>query len=856
MSKEKMQMWEPIPMRDKATPFGTKGTASESPLPACSGRQRHRLASGLLLSLLMSSAFGLSTPALAENQTNYDALILRARAGDYEPALTMLRQQPATNTRAAYDRIVIAGWAGKPEETIATFEAMHPRPALPADVLQTVARAYRDTYRWPEALALYREGMRRFPSDASFAQGEVMVLADSGQEKLAVAHGEALTKRMPSNADNRLALGYAYLRLHAPFAALHEVDQAHTLAPNKGYVTREYVLSLQRAGMPDAALRVAREHPDLFNASQMRGFEGDAVAEQVRLASMPTRSEAERFVIADRALAQYDKLIPAWEKLGPDAHDDVVRLRIDRLNALHARVRMRELINEYEALRDAGVHVPRYVLDDVASTYLYLREPEKARDIYTRVAEGDEAGNDDPADRLRNESGLYYAYAEGEQNDEAGKMVKVVQSAFQPWLYYKGQPGRMPSDLYLESQQMGASAYLQAGDTPAAQQSLERMVENAPNNSGLRADLATVYRARELPRLSERTLKIAETQAPRNLSVENGQGFTALDLQEWRQAEALSADTIARYPENLGAQRLARLWEVHNKAELRVTGYRGISSDSPVSGSGDFGIDTVLYSRPIDYNWRVFGGGGYANGKFQEGNGNYRWLRTGVEWRGRDLTMEGEVSTNDYGFGTKPGLRLSAAYDLNDHWQVGGAGEILSRETPLRALASDVSSNRLNAFVRWRGDERREWTFSVSPSRFSDGNNRIEAGLLGRERIYTSPRVMADLLLDLSTSHNSKGNDVPYFNPRSDLTMVPSVKLTHVLYRRYETVWEQIGTLGAGTYSQQGYGTGGIVAVGYGQRYRANDVLDMGAMVTGISRPYDGQREREVRIVFDLNYRF
>ena len=39
-------------------------------------------------------------------------------------------------------------------------------------------------------------------------------------------------------------------------------------------------------------------------------------------------------------------------------------------------------------------------------------------------------------------------------------------------------------------------------------------------------------------------------------------------------------------------------------------------------------------------------------------------------------------------------------------------------------------------------------------------------------------------------------------------------------------------------------------------RYRANDVLDMGAMVTGISRPYDGRRERELRITFDLAYRF
>ena len=46
-----------------------------------------------------------------------------------------------------------------------------------------------------------------------------------------------------------------------------------------------------------------------------------------------------------------------------------------------------------------------------------------------------------------------------------------------------------------------------------------------------------------------------------------------------------------------------------------------------------------------------------------------------------------------------------------------------------------------------------------------------------------------------------------------------------------------------------------VIALGYGQRYR-NDVLDMGAMVTGISRPYDDRRERELRITFDLAYRF
>ena len=126
---------------------------------------------------------------------------------------------------------------------------------------------------------------------------------------------------------------------------------------------------------------------------------------------------------------------------------------------------------------------------------------------------------------------------------------------------------------------------------------------------------------------------MAETLTPRNIGVENGQGFTALALQEWRQAEALSRDTLARAPENPLSRRLAREWAVHNKAELRIGGYRGLASDSPVSGSGDFGIDAVIYTPPLDYNWRGFAGGGYANGDFEEGRGTYRWARAGAQWR-------------------------------------------------------------------------------------------------------------------------------------------------------------------------------------------------------------------------------
>ena len=56
-------------------------------------------------------------------------------------------------------------------------------------------------------------------------------------------------------------------------------------------------------------MRLARQRPGLLDPVTLRRLEGDLAAERVRLAELATRSEKERYVIADRALADYDQLI-------------------------------------------------------------------------------------------------------------------------------------------------------------------------------------------------------------------------------------------------------------------------------------------------------------------------------------------------------------------------------------------------------------------------------------------------------------------------------------------------------------------------------------------------------------------
>lgn len=793
----------------------------------------------------------------AATQQDYDLLILGARNGNYQPALQMLQQRlqdTPKDQRALYDYIVISDWAGRSQQAIEAYENAGSPDNIPAQPLAAVARSYRNQQQWNKSIALYLRGEQRYPSKKEFSLGTVMTLADAKHSAQAIDRGRELRLRLPRDPDSHLALAYAYDLDNQPFASLSEATTAYSLAPDKPYVVRAYVLALQSAQLPQAALLLATQRPGVLKPAQIRSLQGDFAAQLTRTAATPTRTEADRFLLADRAIELYDRLIKEWKALGPVAHDDVIRAEVDRLQALHVRKRMSDVVRNYESILSREITVPDYVLGDVADAYLYLRQPKKAAPLFQKLLDS-APGKQNSYTRTISQVGLFYALTESSSLGAEDNLLEIAASEQPTWLYVKGDPKRKSNTLKLNADLTQAMSYLYEGDAPKAQRRLDHMVATAPNNTRLRTARSEIYRRRSLPRHSEQDLKIAEAESPRSVELEINQAATALALQEWRDAKLLHDDVMARMPEDQSARSLDRDWIVHNMAELRITASRGLSTGSPVTGSHEWDIDSVLYTPPISENWRGFAGTGYSSADFEEGTGRYRWMRAGAEWRSRDITAQAEVSGNDFGSGTRTGAALFAAFDINDHWQIGASGAVLSRDTPLRALQHDIRSNKLNAYVRWRADNRREWRFSLAGAHFTDGNNRVETTLSGRERLYTTPALEIDALLDLSTSHNSL-RDTPYFNPRSDLTILPALQLTHVLHRSYDTVWSQQLLLGAGAYAQQGYGSSGVFTAGYGQRFRYNKVFDVGIMVSGTSRAYDGQRERDYKILVDLTYRF
>ncbi|WP_256676666.1 poly-beta-1,6 N-acetyl-D-glucosamine export porin PgaA, partial [Pseudomonas sp. PICF6] len=507
-------------------------------------------------------------PVLAFADTAYDQMVHDARAGHYTPALTALRQVPADQASTAQisDHLQIASWAGFDAEVVKVYEAQGRYRDLPVAALTATARAYRNLKRWDSATALYRQALIVEPQNPHLQLGLALTQADAGKPDEAVSRARTMVAAKPEDPTRRLALGYALTRANSPHEALFEYDQAFTRAGNNLEVAREYIIALQRARLPEPALRLARLQPGLIDQGVQRRLEGDVAAERVRLADMASRSEKDRFVIADRALADYDKLLATWTPVA-EAHDDVLRWRIDRIGALNARARRAEVIAEYQRLLAEGVAIPTYALRWVASSYLEQREPEIAVDLYRRVLTAPDA---DPADRFEDSTALYYALLESEKSEEARALAEDLAKSQQPRVELKGLPIGNPNDEWMDAQQLAAQAGTYGADLPTAETRLATLVNQGPGNIGLRLAQADLYQARQWPRRSESLLKEVETTTPRNRELEVAQARAAMDLQEWRQMDALTDDVVARYPENAHVKRLQRQREVHDMAELRI----------------------------------------------------------------------------------------------------------------------------------------------------------------------------------------------------------------------------------------------------------------------------------------------
>ena len=774
----------------------------------------------------------------------YDQLVLQARDGQTAGLLNWLQQhseQAALNVEQVADWLQVAGWAGKDDEVARVWQRYHTRMDIPARGTVAAARAYRNLQQWETSLVVWEKARRQEPANDDIRMGWVLTLSDARQHDRAVQEATRLVQENP-NALHYQVLAYAWRAQGKSWDALFAITEAWHKNSSDKFIRADLLNDWTANRVSSPALTLSQSMA--ISADQQRKLELNVGAELVRLSQVTSRGEAERFRIADKALAYYDRLLTQWQET-PEAQGDYRQARIDRLGALLARKRFTEEIKEYDALQ-ADAPVPEYAKGWTASALLTMRQPEESRQLYLQDP------HDGDADK---EIELFYAAVESEDLPAAKNIVDQMTKDTPYTLPIYMLPTQQPNDAWLTGKSLSIQYLSTVNDLPAAEKRSAHLVHGAPGNQGLRINYASILSARDQPRAAEKQLKIAEVLEPSNQGLEREQAYVALSLQEWHQFNLLNDDVMARSPEDPATKQLARTRKIHEMYELRISGAKGISSDSPISGSHDFTLNSALYGPPMGENWRLFAGFDFAMGEFEEGKGYGRNTSGGVEYTTRDNWVEAALSNHNFGRGNKLGARLSAWHDFNDHWRIGGSAERLSANTPLRALRNGVTANGGEIYAQWSQNESRAWQLGIAPSWYSDGNQRMEYALSGRERIWSGPYLMVDFTPAISASTNSKDN-VMYYSPKNDLSLTPALEAEHIMYRHYNTVWSQKVMAGAGAYWQQKHGTGAITQLGYGQRVQWNRTFDGSVMLNWDRRPYDGKQESNLGVSFEMNVRF
>lgn len=807
--------------------------------------------------LVLCLAFGSAAayPVGATESTRYDELVRQARDGDVAPALEFLRQHRQEQTlQQRQDYIVIASWANDDHEVIEAFRAYPDIDALAPDVLSAVARAYRNLKQYDTALSINQRAQRKAPDDIQLKIAEIVMLADAQRTTEAIGLGEhLLAVASPTEAPAlHTALAYALITAGRRFDAVYHMDRAFTqehMGAFEREVLERYSQALTRGEMPMAGLEV---NPNLTSLQRIQK-QADEQALLIRLTTAGSRTEHERFDLADRIIERYATLI-TQSLLDPEGATLARQMRVDRLGGYFARAYHTQVVREYNALKEEGVDIPVYALRWVAHSLMELHQPEAATPLFQRVI-----AHDTPKDDEWAEDHLGYAYSllESDHPREARQAFEEFSNTVPRMTWHKNMVYPEANEAWMSTRLLDIHTQEAYGNTPRAQRLGEDLC-NTSNILGLSCvGLAEVYQARGWPRRAERQLKITESVEPRSADLETVQGSVALDLREWQQADVLTHDVYTRFPEVQNVQRLRRVNDVSHMAELRLEANHSRSHGNTINrGSKGLSVDSTLFSPRMGDNWRVFTGAGFTSEDLDEETSRARWQRVGGEYSDRDKVVTAEVSHQGFGGKNgKLGARLALDYDLSDTWHYGGAIVRRAIDTPLRARNQGIDADRADSYVRWKPSDRQAWEFTLSPWHYSDGNWRWQAAVNGEQRLWSSHHFTLDGLVGVETNRNLQTSR-PYYSPKRDVLVMPGLRLTQLLHNRYERQWQQEFEVQAGRYHQKENGWSPAYSARYGHRVRFDDVLDAGLSVVWTRQAYDGSSERDTQVLLDVGYKF
>lgn len=807
------------------------------------------------LKLVIAAAFGILAAgwqpcALAASPVDQDyrqALQL-AREGQHEQALDILAalvQQRPDIRQYRYDYIVVLGWAEHDRAALDAAAGLDLAQS-PAYVLRAVGRSARNQREFPRAIETYRAALEKEPSDKVSRLGLAYSLADNGDNAEARDILDKLAAEQPRDIEVLGALAYVQQSQGLSFQALDTYDRMLRLDPANVVARRGRIMTALRLGAPHLAADMAGESPGLLTPAERDAIERDKQAITIRWSRLPATPQTTPERETYKAIHDLRRELEWLEAGGQGDTPHARTVRYDLLVSLYDRGRYQGAVDLYEAHIAAEEDVPAYVLVTSGQSYLALRRPEQARDLFLRALELE------PRDFATRMS-LFYAYVEAEDFDHALPLVDQLAAEEPVWL--GAPPNHRPNSAKLQADIAAANARAFADDLAEAEHRLAPLAEQAPRNAELQTALATIYLWRDWPHRALNTYEIALNGQPAELPYARaGRGHALMNLWDYPAAKAALQQLQEAAPDSGATLALARDWELRNMRELRIEAAHTKSSGVQ-EGSENLGFNSWLYGAPLRYHYRPFLHHHFEQAEFPEGNISYSRIGAGVEYRAREIMLAAELD-RDAGDTVNTGVAMNGRWSPSDHWSFTAAADSQSDDVPLRGrLNEDIDGWSLGVGADWRAHEGRSAFFGLQALDFSDDNRRTSASARIAQRLMTRPHYRMEGLAGVYTSRNTR-EGAPYFNPASDLSLDLTLNNEWLLYRRYEYAFRHRLAVSAGNYHQEDFGTDSTWALQYEQRWSPRDQFDLGYGIMRARRVYDAVPEYQTTLYFNLNWLF
>lgn len=777
-------------------------------------------------------------------QRQREDAVLLARAGRLEEArdrLLGLRSRHPADLRILGDLLVVLGWMGDDEAIIAQAGTAPLEDVAPY-ALEALARARRNRQDPEGAAALYRRVLEDEPHRRESRLGLSLSLMEMGRAQEGLEALRPLLEIEPRDPDVAVASGHLLLAAGRPLEAAASYRQALVAAPDDPEAWRGRALALASVGAAHLAAEQVVARPQAFTAAERQAILGDRAASLARWAELPPEDPARPLQRADEALRALDGRVDAVPE---DLPFHRARARFDRMVALSAAGIHAEVVAEWEALRAEGAELPPYVLKVTGDALIQLRRPREAEDVL-RASLAARPGH------VETRLSLFYALVESEDLDGALAEIDALVADQPEWRWAPGlrEPRENPDRVRAEATALMGRAF--AGRHQEAQRGLERMVDMAPLNAGLRAELASVYRFRGWPGRALEQAELAIAIDSVAVAPLIARGAALLEDRRWRDAGEAVEALRARYPDHPHVRRLALQHDVERAWAFSVEADAGRSTGAAL-GTEDLSAAFALRSPISDGGFRVLLRGWRSEALFEPGRARNERVEGGLQLdRPRGwLTLTG---SREVGAGGRAGIGGQVGLRAGDGVELSASGESHSSRLPLQARLAGVEGWSAAAAARIRWHEGRTAMAEFSRLDLDDGNTRLSLYALLDQRLATTPRLRLSGTLEAYASTNSLEGG-PYFNPTRDLSPAVGLVTEWISWRRWERSFEQRLTVSGGSYWQEGFEGRPTGLIRYEHVWRTSPGFGLRYGFTAWRRAFDGVREDRSSLSASIDWR-